>query len=73
MRLVGEAFPFTEASSYVLGMDSHNSLNGIRQFALAKGAQVAYIGSTPVGGVDELEAKVPAFLFLQCKKLTPYS
>lgn len=71
MRLVGEAFPFAEDSSYVLGMDSHNSVNGIRQFALAKGAQVTYIDSTPRGGVDESDAKVPTFLLLRGRKLTP--
>jgi len=71
MRLVGEAFPFVEGSSYVLGMDSHNSVNGIRQFALAKGAQVVYITSTSMGGVDEPEAKVPDFSLLRGRKLTP--
>ena len=58
MRLVGEAFPFVQESSYVLGADSHNSINGIRQFALAKGAKIGYIASTSQGGMDESEAKV---------------
>lgn len=26
LKLVGEAFPFTKGSSYVLGTDSHNSV-----------------------------------------------
>ena len=65
MKLVGEAFPFVEDSSYILGVDSHNSVNGIRQFALAKGARVAYIVSTPLGGIGEPETKVPASLPLQ--------
>ena len=64
MRLVGEAFPFVKDSSYVLGTDSHNSVNGIRQFALTKGAQTAYIASTSQGGMDESEAKVLALLVL---------
>ena len=67
MRLVGEAFPFVEGGTYVLGVDSHNSVNGIRQFALAKGARVAYIASTSMGGVDEAEAKVPTFCFCTVK------
>ena len=71
MRLVGEAFPFDEDSSYVLGMDSHNSINGIRQFALAKGSRVAYIASTSVGGVDEPETKVLASFLLQGRQLIP--
>ncbi|KAF9649500.1 PLP-dependent transferase [Thelephora ganbajun] len=57
MKLVGEAFPFAQGGSFVLGTDSHNSVNGIRQFALTKGARLAYIGSTIVGGMDESEAK----------------
>jgi len=72
MRLVGEAFPFIEGSSYVLGMDSHNSVNGIRQFALSKGARVEYTPSTPQGGVDEPETKVLALLLLQGQELTPH-
>ena len=71
MKLVGEAFPFVEESSYVLGMDSHNSVNGIRQFALAKGARVTYIPSTSAGGVSESETKVPTSLHLQGQKLIP--
>ena len=64
MRLVGEAFPFVEGSSYVLGTDSHNSVNGIRQFALTKGARTAYIASTSQGGMDEFEAKVLVLLVI---------
>lgn len=57
MRLVGEAFPFVQGSSYVLGVDSHNSVNGIRQYALDKGAEAVYIPATSRGGMDESEAK----------------
>ena len=73
MRLVGEAFPFAEGGTYVLGMDSHNSINGIRQFALAKGARVAYITPTSMGGVDETEAKVPTFFCFRRVKTHPAS
>jgi molybdenum cofactor sulfurtransferase len=65
MRLVGESFPFAQQSSFVLGMDSHNSINGIRQFALAKGAGFAYVSSTSQGGMNESEAKVPALSLLR--------
>jgi len=64
MKLVGEAFPFVRDSSFVLGMDSHNSINGIRQFALTKGARLGYVASTSLGGIDESEAKVPVFLLV---------
>lgn len=59
LKLVGESFPFAEGSTYVLGADSHNSVHGIRQFALQRGAQVCYIESTDHGGVDASDAKVP--------------
>ena len=58
LKLVGESFPFSETSCYVLGADSHNSVHGIRQFATSHGAQVAYIESTDEGGMDVAEAKV---------------
>lgn len=72
LKLVGEAFPFNRDSTFVLGTDSHNSVNGIRQFALVKGALLAYISSTSVGGVDEAEAKVPTLLFRQGRTLIIY-
>lgn len=52
LKLVGESFPFAKGGCYVLGADSHNSVHGIRQFALNRGADVHYIESTAVGGVD---------------------
>ncbi|KAG5653791.1 hypothetical protein H0H81_010461 [Sphagnurus paluster] len=58
LKLVGESFPFTGGSSYVLGTDSHNSIHGIREYATYKGARVCYIQSTPNGGFDLSSAKV---------------
>ena len=46
LKLVGEAFPFTAASRYILTFDNHNSVNGIREFAKVKGAQVTYVPLT---------------------------
>ncbi len=43
LKLVGEAYPFTAGSHYVLTFDNHNSVNGIREFAHARGAEVTYI------------------------------
>ncbi|KAI0800127.1 PLP-dependent transferase [Fomes fomentarius] len=57
LKLVGESFPFTAGSTYVLPADAHNSVHGIRQFASARGAQYAYIEATDVGGVDVTDAK----------------
>ncbi|MBE2184273.1 MAG: aminotransferase class V-fold PLP-dependent enzyme [Anaerolineae bacterium] len=43
LKLVGEAYPFTSGGHYALTFDNHNSVNGIREFARAKGAEVTYI------------------------------
>ncbi|HEY6792442.1 MAG TPA: aminotransferase class V-fold PLP-dependent enzyme [Trebonia sp.] len=45
-RLVGEAYPFRRHSRLVLTADNHNSVNGIREFARARGARVAYVPLT---------------------------
>jgi molybdenum cofactor sulfurtransferase len=58
LKLVGESYPFAEGSSFVLGADSHNSVNGIREFASRHGARVCYIESTNRGGFDVMVAKV---------------
>jgi molybdenum cofactor sulfurtransferase len=42
LKLVGESFPFSAGSRYLLTFDNHNSVNGIREFARAKGAAIAY-------------------------------
>ncbi len=42
LKLVAEAFPFTRGSRLLMTADNHNSVNGMREFAQAKGAQVAY-------------------------------
>jgi molybdenum cofactor sulfurtransferase len=47
LRLVGEAYPFGPGDQYLLTFDNHNSVNGIREFARAKGARVSYIAVTP--------------------------
>ncbi|KAH6846969.1 pyridoxal phosphate-dependent transferase [Chaetomium sp. MPI-CAGE-AT-0009] len=42
-RLVGEAYPFSRHTRLVLTADNHNSINGIREFARARGARTTYI------------------------------
>lgn len=42
-RLVGEAFPFRRGGRLVLPLDNHNSVNGLREFARAGGADVVYV------------------------------
>jgi len=56
LKLVGESFPFSAQSHYLLTFDNHNSVNGIREFARARGAQVTYIPiCLPELRVDESE------------------
>ena len=43
LRLVGESYPFGPGGRFLLTFDNHNSVNGIRQFARAKGASVTYV------------------------------
>ena len=42
LKLIGESYPFANGR-YLLTFDNHNSVNGIREFAHARGAEVAYI------------------------------
>jgi selenocysteine lyase/cysteine desulfurase len=54
MRLVGEAYPFAPAGRFLATADNHNSVNGIREFARAKGARTAYVALvTPDLRVDD--------------------
>jgi selenocysteine lyase/cysteine desulfurase len=42
LKLVGESYPFSKGR-YLLTFDNHNSVNGIREFAHLRGAEVTYI------------------------------
>src|SRR5687768_10837995 len=56
LRLVGEAFPFRPGSRFMLSADNHNSVNGIREFAAQRGAEVRYVpldAELRLRGVDE--------------------
>lgn len=47
LRLVGEAYPFRPGDRFLLTFDNHNSVNGIREFARARGARTTYVPSVP--------------------------
>jgi molybdenum cofactor sulfurtransferase len=54
LKIVGEAYPFGKGDHYILTFDNHNSVNGIREFAHGKGAEVTYIPmALPDMRVDE--------------------
>lgn len=59
LKLVGEAFPFEPGSRFALLEDNHNSVQGIRVFAEARGATTTYL---PIDRELRLEpgAEVPA-------------
>jgi molybdenum cofactor sulfurtransferase len=42
LKLVGEAYEFAPGGRALLTFDNHNSVNGIREYARAKGARVDY-------------------------------
>ena len=66
LKLVGESYPFTRDNEYLLTFDNHNSVNGIREYALAKGARVTYIPMLPPEMRADKE-KVADFLCRQSK------
>jgi selenocysteine lyase/cysteine desulfurase len=45
LKIVGESFPFGTDGEYLLTFDNHNSVNGIREFARARGAETTYVPS----------------------------
>jgi molybdenum cofactor sulfurtransferase len=47
LKLIGESYPFGPGDTYLLTFDNHNSVNGIREFARAKGATVTYVPVLP--------------------------
>src|SRR5215472_13024460 len=49
LKLVGESYPFVSGGRYLLTFDNHNSVNGIREFAQARGAPVTYVPLEPSG------------------------
>jgi selenocysteine lyase/cysteine desulfurase len=46
LKLVGESYAFAPGGRFLLTFDNHNSVNGIREFAVAKGATVEYVPLT---------------------------
>jgi len=56
LKLVGEAYPFRPGGRFLLTFDNHNSVNGIREFARAKGASFTYAHVRPPDlRIDEAE------------------
>jgi molybdenum cofactor sulfurtransferase len=47
LKLVAESFPFMPGGRFLLTFDNHNSVNGIREFARAHGAEIVYVPVRP--------------------------
>ena len=47
LKLVGESYPFYPDGRFLLTFDNHNSVNGIREFARARGAETTYLPVIP--------------------------
>ena len=63
LRIVGESFPFQPGSRLLMTADNHNSVNGIRSFAGAKGAAVEYMplnGELRAGPLEAYLGGTPA-------------
>ena len=46
LKHVGESYPFDDESRFLITYDNHNSVNGIREFARSKGAEISYVPVT---------------------------
>lgn len=53
IKLVGESFPFSPDSRFVLATDNHNSIGGMRTFARRAGASVDFLPLTADLRLDE--------------------
>jgi selenocysteine lyase/cysteine desulfurase len=47
LKLLGESYPFAPGGRFLLTVDNHNSVNGIREYAAGRGARVGYAPVTP--------------------------
>ena len=47
LKLVGESYPFESGDRFLLTFDNHNSVNGIREFDRAHGAETTYVPVIP--------------------------
>lgn len=72
LKLVGESYPFAPRGRFLLTFDNHNSVNGIREFARARGAETRYIPVLPpdmradpaalLSALDERDAAAPSLV-----------
>jgi len=56
MKLLGESYPFGPGSMFRLTADNHNSVNGIREYASARGGDVRYVPLEKDLRIGEIES-----------------
>ncbi len=61
LKLVGESYPFEPGDRFLLTFDNHNSVNGIREFDRAHGAETTYVPVVPPAMVVD-EATLDEYL-----------
>ena len=54
LKLVGEAYPWEAGVQFLLTADNHNSVNGMREYASCRGAEVRYVPLNHELRVDDL-------------------
>ncbi|MBI1279802.1 MAG: aminotransferase class V-fold PLP-dependent enzyme [Anaerolineaceae bacterium] len=59
LKLIGESYPWGVGSRYMMTADNHNSVNGIREFAKAKGATIEYLPLNRELRAENLENLLP--------------
>ncbi len=59
LKLIGESYPWEAGSRYMMTADNHNSVNGIREFAKAKGAIIQYLPLNHDLRAENLENLLP--------------
>ncbi|MFJ9706402.1 aminotransferase class V-fold PLP-dependent enzyme [Streptomyces sp. NPDC101234] len=72
LRLVGEAYPFTRDSRLVMSLDNHNSVNGLREYARARGATTLYVPGLHIDEGRLLAALAPPRLRRRAGGLLAY-
>lgn len=55
LKLVAEAFPWEPGGRFLLTADNHNSVNGMREYASAHGADVLYVPMEPGLRIRDIE------------------
>lgn len=59
LKLVAEAYPWEPGVQFLLTADNHNSVNGMREYATHRGAEVRYVPLNHQLRVDDLREHLP--------------